>query len=405
MATDTIDFPALQQLIAAEAKTEILKLRAEHPDEHFYAYSLMTDSDVCTIFLATNTEEALKSYKEENGYDEDDESVRWFANEWVYGSEDDSFPKTQELIGAWLEREEDEDEFVERKEQALQAFAGALADLDKEKLFGKGKERNKVILMVQDTDPDEEAEEKAMDIILAINPKPAYRAYVEFCGGDEEDDDDGPTPMEVTFVPYNGGEIDEAFLSSIDFVSLLKTFTDETREAILEFRKSKEQFYGFSITYERDLSKCSLLAGSEGSVKKSMKKLGYSAKVIARELESNKWNIWRWRDSSFEDELFPQTRKIFSEWATREDNDDTMGILREKVIDMFVGALVNLDKEGMFGTGEERNDVILQVTVMNCCSQDITEMEHRIITTINPEAAYTNYKNSERLIFLGGIQL
>nr|WP_254217691.1 DUF4303 domain-containing protein [Burkholderia multivorans] len=82
------------QGIADAARVTYRALLAAHPDEHFYAFALYTDSGAMTGVPAANTEERLKRVREqmEIGDDEDAQEFTWATGEWAYeAAESDSF--------------------------------------------------------------------------------------------------------------------------------------------------------------------------------------------------------------------------------------------------------------------------------------------------------------------------
>lgn len=59
------DFSDFKKEIAQAAKGSFEDLRAAHPEEHFYAYALYTDSDAMTVVPAANSLEALAEVRKE----------------------------------------------------------------------------------------------------------------------------------------------------------------------------------------------------------------------------------------------------------------------------------------------------------------------------------------------------
>jgi hypothetical protein len=68
-------------------KKALQDLSVEHPDEHFYACALYTDSSAMTMAVAVNSVEALEVKLEEEGKEEREELMpyyKWVSSEWKH---------------------------------------------------------------------------------------------------------------------------------------------------------------------------------------------------------------------------------------------------------------------------------------------------------------------------------
>jgi hypothetical protein len=63
---------------------------------------------------------------------------------------------------------------------------------------------------------------------------------------------------------------------------------------------------------------------------------------------------------------------------------------RRRLLKIFERALVQLDSEGFFGMGKERNQVLLIID-RGDCSEEETRYMHRVIKRINPRASAAKY--------------
>lgn len=170
----------LQREILAAARQAFSLVRQQHPDETFYAFGLATDGDVVTVSPISNSEEGLQRLGKK--YNEPDLPLwlRWSPDEWEYwGVGGQYFGSVQKTIGAWLYKDEDDKEFVARKKGFLNAFAMALKELDAEGLFGEGKERESITLLLHITDPSDFEVEWMLEYVKDLNPAIAYQGYIK----------------------------------------------------------------------------------------------------------------------------------------------------------------------------------------------------------------------------------
>ena len=68
-------------------------------------------------------------------------------------------------------------QFASRKKKILGIFEGALSELDSEGFFGKGKQRDHIILWIQIMDADEKEEKLMWKIVKRLNSKKSYTPF------------------------------------------------------------------------------------------------------------------------------------------------------------------------------------------------------------------------------------
>lgn len=66
------EFSDFQRDIADAARATFKALRALHPDEHFYAFALYTDSGAMTVVPAANSVEGLRRMRAQGAVADDD---------------------------------------------------------------------------------------------------------------------------------------------------------------------------------------------------------------------------------------------------------------------------------------------------------------------------------------------
>ncbi|WP_420212403.1 DUF4303 domain-containing protein [Burkholderia aenigmatica] len=156
-------------------------LLAAHPDEHFYAFALYTDSGAMTVVPAANSEEGLKRVRErmEVGDDEKAPEFTWATGEWAYESaEADSFnPLCERLAETVLGPEIPEAKFGEFFRDLQRDMIEALRMLDQEGLFGTGAAREKITLFVTISD-DNGAEALENESARILNPPAVFDRFI-----------------------------------------------------------------------------------------------------------------------------------------------------------------------------------------------------------------------------------
>lgn len=175
-------FPDFAREIADAARVTYRALLAAHPDEHFYAFALYTDSGAMTVVPAANTEEGLKRVREqmEIGDDEDAPEFTWATGEWAYeAAESDSFdPLCKKLADNVLGPKFDEAKFAAYFKELQRDMIEALRLLDEEGLFGKGEERDKITLFVTISD-DDEAVPLENESAKVLNPATVFDRFIK----------------------------------------------------------------------------------------------------------------------------------------------------------------------------------------------------------------------------------
>ena len=175
-------FPDFAREIADAARVTYRALLAAHPDEHFYAFALYTDSGSMTVVPAANTEEGLKRVREQMEIDDDEDAPEftWATGEWAYeAAESDSFnPLCKRLADTVLGPNFPEAKFHVFFEDLQSDMIEALRLLDQEGLFGTGAEREKITLFVtiSDDDGSVDLENKSAKV---LNPPSVFDRFIK----------------------------------------------------------------------------------------------------------------------------------------------------------------------------------------------------------------------------------
>jgi hypothetical protein len=166
----------LARAVADGVRATITALRAEHPFETFYYYSLITTGEgSAPRFLAWSTE-ALEAVVAREGEADAISDYRWAYSEspyYRYGF--DRFVHVREL---WAVRGDldpaDEGEWDAEVEFRIGAMVDAMMLLDREGLFGTGTTRLGVVINVEWMPPDAANVSRAR----ALNPPQALEPWL-----------------------------------------------------------------------------------------------------------------------------------------------------------------------------------------------------------------------------------
>lgn len=168
-----IDFSDFQREIADAARATFKALRALHPDEHFYAFALYTDSGAMTVVPAANSVEGLSRVRAQQAVADDDPDpwYVWGCPEWAYAAAEASpfnaicGKLADEVLSPTFVRSR----FAEFSRQLHADMIEALRLLDRDGLFGTGEAREAITLFVSISD-DDAAEALENESAKALNP-------------------------------------------------------------------------------------------------------------------------------------------------------------------------------------------------------------------------------------------
>jgi hypothetical protein len=175
------DFSDFQRDIAEAARATFKALRALHPDEHFYAFALYTDSGAMTVVPAANSIEGLRRIRARQAIADDDPApwYTWSSAEWAYEAAEAS-PFNAicgRLADEVLSPQFVQSRFAEFSRQLRADMIEALRLLDRDGLFGTGDERAAITLFVSISD-DDAAEALENESAKALNPPAVAEAVL-----------------------------------------------------------------------------------------------------------------------------------------------------------------------------------------------------------------------------------
>jgi hypothetical protein len=174
-----IDFSLLRIKVKEAAQQAFEMVRANHPNERFYAFALYSDDSAMTIMPTANSEEALLRKAQAEEYLPIPSWLRWSTSEWSYEAEGD------EYFNAACDTINVEDRYDEMESGAFEVFRDkvfltmvqALADLDATGFFGDGEARKVVTLFCSISD-SEDAEHFENESVRQLNPTDVYEKFI-----------------------------------------------------------------------------------------------------------------------------------------------------------------------------------------------------------------------------------
>ena len=173
------DFSDFQRDIADAARATFRALRALHPDEHFYAFALYTDSGAMTVVPAANSVEGLRRICARQAVADDDPRFVWGVSEWAYAAAEAS-PFNAicgRLADEVLSPQFVQSRFTEFSRQLHADMIAALRLLDRDGVFGTGDARAAITLFVSISD-DDAAEALENASAKAVNPPAVADAFL-----------------------------------------------------------------------------------------------------------------------------------------------------------------------------------------------------------------------------------
>ena len=160
-----IDFDQLTNEIREGARKAFDKIRTAHPDQKINSLCLFSDESAMTIAHCANSKEALIAA----GGDED---LVWNAAEWSFNEGGEFLDVAYRMILPFHLDGYCKMEFAEFRDAVFEACVSALEQLDKEKFFGSGKDREDVVLLFEVSDSDE-----VESTVKRLNTTKAFSRY------------------------------------------------------------------------------------------------------------------------------------------------------------------------------------------------------------------------------------
>jgi hypothetical protein len=160
MMAKTANYRALRRAVTEAARQAFQQVMSNPAGESFYAFGLYTSADCEYLVPTANTEEALRRRASEyaerghGDFEECVEQLRWNPCDWGYHCHGEKqFDEVQALLNSLPHAQGDA---ASKRLASLQkTFIDALRDLDKERFFGEGDQRARVVLLLLTGDQDD----------------------------------------------------------------------------------------------------------------------------------------------------------------------------------------------------------------------------------------------------------
>jgi hypothetical protein len=173
-----IDYETFRENLVLALRKAWQEIRSRRPRETFFLFGIETDSDITDLQPLCNTEEQYLA----DGGEAEPTAAKWFMDD------DATLYRAGHKHTAALAREvnryvfEDhtlhsETAFRKRKRALLEVFEQALVQLDRERFFGTGRNRNRALLQVAFVDPDAAEWRHMLKVIKRINPAACTAAF------------------------------------------------------------------------------------------------------------------------------------------------------------------------------------------------------------------------------------
>ena len=179
-------------------------------------------------------------------------------------------------------------------------------------------------------------------------------------------------------------------LRKLDSDKLLADVTDAARKAFTSLKKDHpdETFYAFALYTDESAMTIIPAASSEQTIQRRLD--GYG-KLSPGDRKATRWSTGEWAyESVGADKQFDAICKTLAKSDYYDpDDDDGHRNHFSAVFETMVRALEQLDKEGHFGTGKQREQVTLFCTVTDM--EDPEPIENESAKQLNPPAVYKRF--------------
>lgn len=375
-------FEQLGHDMAQAARISFAAYRQQHRDEDFYAFALYTDQDALGPTPAVSTEQSLARAIERNVgavYDVSEIALlRYVPDEWAYlGAEGN--PEDWHAIWETVDElsEDDSMPFPTFRHKIWQALILALKDLDGEGFFGTGEERERVTLLIWPSQASE-AEQWWIRSVRELNPETVWKRFLS----------ELPPSCEEALAA------DARFVQEVIRRILERLRQDMAKAARNTFASYREQhpgedFCAFGVVTDANVRTWVPVANTEQSMEEAIQEYINDGEEVP-ELSQMRYCPMKWGISGDEGEGKQAWRGIRAmQNVLREYPGLSAEVYRDKVLEAMLLALKDLDAEGFFGTGAERERIILLVWTHK--AEDCRQWWLRSARELNPQAVYERF--------------
>lgn len=169
-----IDLLLVEKIEEATRKA-IISLYNNHKEKYYYI-SLITDGEGhCPLISAWSQEALERSIINEKDPNEAKMYIKWsYADSPYYAYGEEYFSEVDKIFQERMKVLYTEDEIQSEIEVRINSMERVMANLDKEGLFGRGKERMQVVINAEVMPPDYGNTERA----IRLNPREAIEEWL-----------------------------------------------------------------------------------------------------------------------------------------------------------------------------------------------------------------------------------
>jgi uncharacterized protein DUF4303 len=173
-----LDTQALYPALKKATRQAFQALRRHHTDEHFYAFALYSNDVGQYLYPTANTEEALRRHYGRRVDPDEEPQLRWFyPGDWRYCQEGaEHFVAVQKILGQFdpYSRTVSDEEVKAHAHEVFKTCEQVLRYLDAEGLFGRGPDRERIVVNCLQLDSDEQP---WLASAKRLNPKSVWKRY------------------------------------------------------------------------------------------------------------------------------------------------------------------------------------------------------------------------------------
>ena len=175
-----------------------------------------------------------------------------------------------------------------------------------------------------------------------------------------------------------------------DFQGLCDAIATAAKSAFVETLKAKpnEQLFVFVLSTLDDATYVSASVNSEENHRKVLSESGVL--TDSAEEEYFRWTPGEWAENEYIGQEHFKPVDALLEAMCAEMGEDGFDDYRKGVLQAMQDALARLDAEQLWGTGEDRENVTLFVTIYD--SDDMGELEEKSARALNPPATFARFQ-------------
>lgn len=171
---------------------------------------------------------------------------------------------------------------------------------------------------------------------------------------------------------------------TIDAPEFRATVREAVRGAFEDLRAAHpdERFYAYALYTDDGAAGISPAANSEAGLAARIAEYGDDAEPAYLRWSTSEW--------AYEGVGWDRTEAVYREIGRMGDAAEGFDAFREGVLALMQNVMADLDAEGLFGRGAEREGVTLLCAITD--SDDSEELEARTVRALNPPAVVARFE-------------